>query len=361
MDKDSRNTTETFAKIKAMELPRSVVVGHDAIYDIGKICKRLGLHGHALIVSDDITKKIAGELVEDCLKKENYEVQHALISDATVEEMNRVKEHTQEIKANFVLGVGGGRPIDIAKCASKEHEIPFISVPTAASHDGIVSSHASIRIKGVNESIAAHSPLAVIADTKIIAQSPYRLLAAGCGDIIAKLTAVKDWVLAKKIRNEYYSSYASSLSEMTAMLLIESADTIKPSLEESARFVVKALVSSGVAMSIAGSSRPASGSEHKFSHALDRIAEKPGLHGEQCGVGTIMMMYLHGGDWQKIKLTLSTIGAPTTAKELGVSREEIIAALTHAHEIRPERYTILGDSGLSPEAAEKLATITEVI
>jgi len=124
--------------------------------------------------------------------------------------------------------------------------------------------------------------------------------------------------------------------------------------------VCKALVSSGVAMSIAGSSRPASGSEHKFSHALDRIAKKPALHGEQCGVGTIMMMYLHGGDWEAIRNALLTIGAPTTAHALGVTDEEVIEALVHAHEIAPERYTVLGDSGLNFEAAEKLAKTTKV-
>jgi glycerol-1-phosphate dehydrogenase [NAD(P)+] len=92
---------------------------------------------------------------------------------------------------------------------------------------------------------------------------------------------------------------------------------------------------------IAGSSRPCSGSEHLFSHALDRVSEKPSLHGEQCGVGAIMMMYLHGGDWRKVRSALHAIGAPTTAKELGVTNEEIIEALVGAHAVRPERYTIL--------------------
>jgi glycerol-1-phosphate dehydrogenase [NAD(P)+] len=136
---------------------------------------------------------------------------------------------------------------------------------------------------------------------------------------------------------------------------------IKPGIEESAWYVAKALVSSGVAMSIAGSSRPASGAEHKFSHALDEIAEKPALHGEQCGVGAIMMMYLHGGDWEKIKEALVNIGAPTTTKRLGLDDDEVIRALTYAHKINPQRYTILGDNGLSHEAAENLAKITKVI
>jgi glycerol-1-phosphate dehydrogenase [NAD(P)+] len=114
-------------------------------------------------------------------------------------------------------------------------------------------------------------------------------------------------------------------------------------------------------MGIAGSSRPASGAEHKFSHALDRIAPKPALHGEQCGVGTIMMAYLHGITWEDKRDALATIGAPTTAKQLGIEDQHIIQALKEAHTINPDRYTILGDRGITEEAAERLARITGVI
>lgn len=85
------------------------------------------------------------------------------------------------------------------------------------------------------------------------------------------------------------------------------------------------------------------------------------MHGEQCGIGTILMMYLHGGDWKAIKDTLKAVQAPTTAQEVGISEEDIIEALVMAHKIRPERYTILGDNGISKEAAYELAYKTEVI
>jgi glycerol-1-phosphate dehydrogenase [NAD(P)+] len=124
--------------------------------------------------------------------------------------------------------------------------------------------------------------------------------------------------------------------------------------------VAKALVSSGVAMSIAGSSRPASGSEHMFSHALDRLAPKPALHGEQCALGTVMMMYLHGGNWKDIREGLLKMKIPITAKALKIEESLIIEALTIAHTIRPDRYTILS-SGLTYEAAEDLAVQTGVI
>ncbi len=352
---------EEFSKSKSMELPRQIVVGHDAIHDVGAVCERLRIGKRALIVADPTTWKVAGQVVAQGLAEIGMKTADHQIAEASTEEVKAVSQELADQGMDFVLGVGGGRPIDVAKCASHDLDIPYLSVPTAASHDGIVSSRASILVNGVKTSIEARSPMAVVMDTNIIAQSPYKLLAAGCGDIMSNSTAVKDWVLARNLRNEYYSNYAASLSEMTAQMLIENAAMIRPGLEESAWFVAKALVSSGVAMSIAGSSRPASGAEHKFSHALDRSAASPGLHGEQCGIGTIMMMYLHGGNWQTIRESLMTIGAPTTARAMGVTEEEVIHALVKAHEIAPERYTILGDSGLTYEAAERLATITRVI
>lgn len=352
---------EDFTKSKSMELPRKVVIGHNALLDVGKVSKELSIGKKAMLVCDPITKEVACDKASELLEDLDFTTHQQVIEDATSEVVNSTAEDLKNGSFDFVLGVGGGRPIDVAKCASEKTGLPFLSVPTAASHDGIVSSRGSLTDAQGKISVAARTPLAVVMDTAILAESPYKLLAAGCGDIISNSTAVKDWILARKLKNEYFSSYAASLSRMTASLLIENAGLIKPRLEESAWFVAKALVSSGVAMSIAGSSRPASGSEHKFSHALDMIAKKPGLHGEQCGVGTIMMMYLHGGDWERIRDALLAIGAPTTARTLGVTDEEIIEALVHAHEINKERYTILGEGGLTHEAAEHLASITKVI
>jgi glycerol-1-phosphate dehydrogenase [NAD(P)+] len=115
-------------------------------------------------------------------------------------------------------------------------------------------------------------------------------------------------------------------------------------------------------MSIAGSSRPASGAEHLFSHQLDRIAPGKSLHGHQVGVGSIVTAYLHGGErgfWADIRAALESIDAPTTAEELGVSEAEVLEALTTAHEIR-DRYTILGD-GVSEDAATTALVETGVV
>ncbi len=149
------------------------------------------------------------------------------------------------------------------------------------------------------------------------------------------------------------SEYAIALARMTADLLMKNANGIKPHNEESAWFVTKALVSSGVAMSIAGSSRPGSGGEHKFGHALERLAPGKALHGEACGIGTIITMYLHGGDWKAIREALRLIGAPTTPAELGIDDSVAVQALLMAKTIRPERFTIL-DMGLTEESAQEL-------
>ncbi len=107
---------------------------------------------------------------------------------------------------------------------------------------------------------------------------------------------MKDWQLAHRLKNAEYSEYAGALSQMTAEMLVDNAESIKPNLEESAWVVVKALLSSGVAMSIADSSRPASGAEHLFSHQLDRLVPGRALHGHQVGVGSIVIEYLHSGE-----------------------------------------------------------------
>lgn len=343
-----------------MQLPRSVVIGHGVLSEAGKVCKGLKLSGLAVVVTGPTTKYTAGKRVYQILSDEGYDVNMIEVKSTNDYDIEEVKILTQKTKARFMLGVGGGKSIDVAKFVSNELDMPFLSIPTAASHDGIASFLASIKQNGKSVSVPVQAPLGIVADTEIISSAPKRLMAAGCGDIISNYTAVKDWVLAAKLRNERYSEYAAALSDMTAKIIVDNSNSIKPSLDESVRTVVKALVSSGVAMSIAGSSRPASGSEHKFSHALDLICEKPALHGEQCGVGTIMMMYLHDGNWQSIRNSLRVIGAPTNAKELNIKEEDIIWALIHAHEIKPERYSVLGP-GLTESAAENLAYETNVI
>ena len=344
---------------KKIQMPREVHIGADVIDNTGSICKDLRFYGEVLVVTGPNTLKIGADKAIESLETEDFEVDLSKINDATSKTVKKIEDKLNN--TSLIVGVGGGKVIDVAKMAATNAGIYFVSVPTAASHDGIASPLASIKNNKGSVSMTAQAPIGVIADTNIIRNAPFRLLSAGCADIVSNYTAIKDWQLANRLQNESYSESAAALSLMTAKLIMKSSKSIKKGLEESARLVVKSLFSSGMAISIAGSSRPASGSEHKFSHALDKIAKKPALHGEQCGVGTIMMMSLHGGDWEVIKNALHDMNAPTNAYELGIDPDDIIEALIMAHKIRPERYTILGDRGLSRDAAKKLAIKTGVI
>ncbi|MHA2408165.1 MAG: NAD(P)-dependent glycerol-1-phosphate dehydrogenase [Candidatus Ranarchaeia archaeon] len=344
-----------------MVLPREVIVGDNTLEQIGEICKRLGLYKSALVVMGPKTQEIAGKKVMDLLNNLYFNVDHFVASSSTLWDAVAVGERIEKLKPQIVLAVGGGTKIDVAKLSSARKGVSFISIPTSASHDGIASPLCSLKGSNRPFSVLAQAPMAIVADTKIIVRSPHRFTASGCGDILSKLTAVRDWKLAHDMRNDYYGEYAASLSLMSAKLIMKNASKIKPGSEEGLRILLEALISVGVAMSIAGSSRPGSGSEHLVSHALDLIVPHPALHGAQCGVGVIMMACLHNLDWRQIRDTLREVGAPTTADELGVESKHIIEALVRSCSIRPNRYTILNEQVLDHDSAGKLAKSTGVI
>ncbi len=352
---------ESDESLHYMQLPREVIVGRDVLNRVGEVCRRLGFTGNALVVSGPLTYPLAGERVAKSVAKEGFNVDRIIVKEASEPVLSEVVAKVKKTRASIVLGVGGGKDIDLAKLASARAAVEFMSIPTAASHDGIASPYASIKGGLKPYSIRGQAPVAILGDIGVLAESPYKLLAAGCGDIVAKHTAVKDWQLAHKLKNEYYGDYAADLALMSAELVTKNAREIVQRHLQGVQTVVEALISCGVAMSIAGSSRPCSGSEHLFSHALDLVAGETSLHGERAGVGAILCAYLHGSNWQAIRDFLREIGAPSTAKELNVTPKQLVKALTIAHTLRPERYTILGETGVAEPAAERVAAATGVL
>ncbi len=363
---------ERFTKFKTMVFPREVIVGHNTNDQIKGLCSRITRGKKFLLVADKTTYRISGDRIAKILQGAGYEVETVilhqpivkkdiLVAWPTLKEVNKVHREAKKLDADLLLGVGGGSVIDVTKLAAFEFSRPYISIPTSAAHDGMASPRASVKDKTGSISKSARPPIAVLADTAVICKAPYRMLASGCADVISNLSAVKDWELAYRLKGEEYSTFASQLSETSSRLLLHAAEDIRSGLEEAVWQAVKCMITSGVAMSVAGNTRPASGAEHMFSHMLDCIAPGKALHGEQCGVGAIMMMYLHGENWEEIRDFLETIGAPTTARELKIPKKKIIEALLSAQNIRPDRYTILGEKGLTEDAAKKLAKITGVI
>lgn len=343
-----------------MVFPRNVLVGHDAIDKVGEIVRDLDTDANGLIVVDAFSKRLLAPRLQKVMDAEGFNVEFYESPGPTMKSVHAAVKQGKAHGASYYLGVGGGSVIDVAKLAAYQHGPGFVSVPTTASHDGICSGRASIKELQGSTSKEAKPPVAIVADTGIISQAPFRMLSAGCADVVSNLTACLDWELAHRLKDESFSTFAAVLAKSGAELILDNADIIKPGHEESSWLAIKSLIVSGVSMAVAGSSRPASGAEHMFSHTLDRIAPGKAMHGEQVGIGTIITMHLHGGDWKRVRAGLQAIGAPTTAKELGIPKGKILDALTTCHTLRPDRYTILGESGLTKNAAQKVCKETGV-
>ena len=342
-----------------MELPRLIEIGEKNIGDFGKFLKSLNKPKKVSLICGKNVQKVLKIKVEKSLKKKKIQfIWHTSI-DNQIKSINKIEKDVKKDNSNLIVGIGGGRSVDTAKLISYNLSIPFVSLPTAASHDGMASPFVSVK-SDKPHSIVASAPMGVFVDIDIIKKAPSKLLASGCGDLIANIIAVKDWQLGHKRKKEYYGRYAADLAMMSAKIVMEnSSEFAKKGLDE--RVIVEGLISAGVASCIAGSSRPCSGAEHLISHALDKIAPGIGLHGEKCGIGSIMMAKLQGQDWEKIIKTLKDVGAPTTAKQIGLESNMIIEALMIAQELRPERYTILKEIKMTKKVAMNLAKITKVI
>ena len=338
-----------------MELPTKVLIGEGVISKLGEFIEVPPRKKVVVAAGANVQSRVREE-VDAALHGRGRWVE---VEAADTENVERVE--SVSTKAACIIGVGGGKSVDVGKLAAFRLKLPFYSVPTSASHDGISSPFASLKGLDRPYSLMAKPPVGILADIGVIASAPRRLLAAGCGDLVSKLTAVKDWQLAHKVNGEYYGSYAANLALMSADVVIGGSKGLGRFTKDGVRDLVEALISTGVAAGIAGSSRPCSGSEHLFSHYLDMLAPTQGLHGEKCGVGTIMMAKLHGVEWRKVRSALSDVGAPTTAPELGVDRDQVVEALVKASSIRPDRYTILSKAKLTKSAARELASQTGVI
>jgi glycerol-1-phosphate dehydrogenase [NAD(P)+] len=342
-----------------MELPRLIVIGEKNIGKIGDFLNSLEKPKKVSLITGKHVMRILQKKIEKSLRISKIKFVWHITKDNELKSIKNIQNKVKKDNSELIVGIGGGRSVDVAKMIAFNLRKPFVSIPTAASHDGIASPFVSVKSKKPH-SIVATAPLGVFVDIDIIKKAPKRLLASGCGDLIANIIAVKDWKLGRDKTGEYYGRYSANLSLMSAKIVVENSKLFaKNGLD--VRVIVEALISAGVASCIAGSSRPCSGAEHLFSHALDKIAPGVGLHGEKCGIGAIMMAKLQGQDWKTIVKTLKNVGAPTTAKQIGLKPKILAKALMIAQSLRPERYTILKEIRMTENKALSLAKSTKVI
>ncbi len=358
--------------IQEINVSRRVAFGVNAIETIPHICEDLGIKKLHLFSGKSKTKTIMEKKILPLIS-ESLEVEKTVFPERidlpTLHELLT----SEDFRNTSLMAVGGGTVIDSVKFLANISEAEYLAVPTNASHDGFSSPYINFLLrqhiensenKDLKGKYRPIAPLAIIGDTTLISNAPEESLKAGVGDILAKRVAVKDWKLAHHLKGEDYDIYAASFAEMTANMVEDTIFDLEKNFfsEKGVRALIKALGSSGVAMCIAGSSRPASGSEHLVSHALDSLSAEHGfsvLHGHQTGICSILMLYLHGGDWKKIRNTLQKVSAPITLKDLGIDRDIMLSALEKAQFIRPDRFTVLSE-GLTRKAAENALEATGI-
>jgi len=347
-------------KKHSMEFPRKVIVGEKTINNLGTFITEFSeLKKKVIIVSGPNVKNKFENIVTESLEYSNILFSWEVVNNPNIENAEKISKIASNEETSIIVGIGGGKAVDVSKLAAHLANRKFVSVPTSASHDGIASPFVSIMGLEKPYSLVARPPIGILADIDIIKQAPQRLLSSGCGDLISKITAVKDWQLAEKDANEYYGKYAANLALMSTEILFQKNSPINLQNKESIRDLVEALISTGVAAGIAGSSRPCSGSEHLISHALEKNNPLKGLHGEKCGIASIFIARIQDGNWERIREALNKVGCPTNIKEIGLNREEFINAIELAPKLR-NRYTILTKKNLNRKDIESIIDETKI-
>ncbi len=244
-----------------------VYVEHGAARRFTELCRE---YDSILIVADENTYRAAGERTVAALSGKNLEKvvfdgSHILIPNedaiAAVEEKTGGKD--------LILGIGSGVIQDLCKYVSHDTGIPYMVCATAPSMDGYASSGAAMILKGMKETVSAGVPMAIVADTEVLKNAPSEMIKAGYGDIVGKYSALNDWKLSRTVNGEYFCEYIYDLTLKTVKETLRLADGIAGGDEESVGTLTKALIVAGILMSFAGSSRPASGSEHHLSHFFE--------------------------------------------------------------------------------------------
>ena len=248
-------------------------------------------------------------------------------------------------KVSAIVGIGGGKALDSAKYLAFLARLPFLAVPTSLSNDGFCSPQSSLTLEGKRKSMPASLPQGVVIDVDVALNAPKVLWLSGVGDLASKFTAVTDWKLAFHNTGEPVNDLAALLSDATVYQFLAA-----PTFDAAGTAQLgTALMLNGIAMEICGSSRPASGSEHLISHALDASSARPRLHGLQVGVASYIASRLQGKLSEAIAELFRQTGFWDAIRDDPFSRREWLAAVEAAPTIKEGYFTVLSLRDCLPE------------
>ena len=345
---------------RSVQTPLHIDVRRGAVADLSAILAdgRISSGGDvAVVVGPGQGQRIA-ELIQPSLRSADIYTTVGGTLDAAIELGAKLRSRSYDA----VVAIGGGKTVDTAKYAATRYALPMVSVATSLANDGVASPVASLIHDGIKRSYGVHIPLAVVVDLDFVENGPERVNRSGIGDVISNISALADWELGRAVRGEPVDGLAASLARMGA----EAVLTMPGDMTDDAFVTVlaEALISSGLAMAVCGSSRPSSGGCHEIMHATDSLFPDTASHGELAGLGALFCTFLRGDERRFAQMSdcLVRHQLPRTAADVGLTRDQFVEVVDFAPKTRPDRYTILEHLAMSPdEIRRKLAEYDDAV
>jgi glycerol-1-phosphate dehydrogenase [NAD(P)+] len=341
---------------RMLNVPLSIDVRRGAIQGLGKLLadRRIATEGRvAVAVGPGQGDAIAAAIAPTLGSAEIFKVE-----GGTVDEAVALSSKLRGGSYEALVGIGGGKTIDVAKYAATLAGIPMVSVATNLSHDGICSPVASLEHDKGKGSFGVALPIAMVVDLDYVRAAPDRLVRSGVGDVVSNLSAVADWELSHSEQGDPIDRLALTLARTAAEALIYQPKSIES--DEFLTVLAEGLVLSGISMSCAGSSRPSSGGDHEILHAVDALYPGTANHGELAGIGALFCFFLRQqylgedpGRARTVAECLARHKLPLVPSQIGLTDERFARAVVYAPDTRPGRYTILEHLGLDDNAALK--------
>lgn len=319
--------------------PLFVDIAPGAVADLAELLteRRISQNGAVLVA----VGSGQGPAIWDLVRGSLPEAKMVQVAGPTLEAAADLLSAAQEHSFDAVVGIGGGATLDVTKYAATRAALPMIAVATNLAHDGICSPVSSLIHDGRKGSYGVAMPLAAVVDLDFVRGAPERMVRSGIGDAVSNLSAIADWRLAGKHHGEVVDGLAVAFARTAGEAVLNSSGSLVD--DEFLTTLAEALVLSGMAMSVAGTSRPCSGACHEMLHAVEDLYPGVSNHGELAGIGALFATYLRGDESRRTSMSacLHRYGLPRTPLDIGLTVEQFTDAALEAPNTRPDRYTIL--------------------
>lgn len=339
------------------DLPLCLVVEEEAFLNVDDILSRYlpEIRGKKSLV---ITEKFLHDLYSDTVKEIQKDFSDADVIEVVNADFDEAVAMAKKIcidDVEIVIGFGGGRVLDVAKYAAFVSKAVYICLPTNLSNDSLASPFSVLGTEGsARKTLACSIPTAIIVDIDMIMKAPVTQTIGGIGDTISKYTAIYDWSLSAKKSGKPMDDFAYSIASM-CYDSVAHCDEKSVQSKEFIRILARALVMGGLAMEIAGSSKPCSGSEHLFCHAIEELYPSIKIsHGYAVALGSVAAANFQGRDDRKIIEVCKCYGLDINPATYGIDKDLFAEIWSKAAGTRPDRFTILNTTTLDREWLDQI-------